>query len=466
MSNTEVEITLPYNGWRPRPYQLKAWSAFENGVKRIVLAWHRRSGKDELCLHWAATAMFEKPATYWHMLPLKDQARTAIWESINPHTGIRRIDEAFPDALFDKRETDMMIKCKTNSSTWQVKGSDNYGAGIGSPPYGIIFSEYAMSNPSAWAYLQPILEENGGWAAFISTTRGRNHFHGLFELAKTEPGWFAQLLTNDETKVFSDEQMASIERVLASERGTVEAQALVAQEYYCSWDAAIPGAYYGSILEAMERADPTRITHVPYDPGFMVETWWDLGISDDNAIWFTQKIGREHRIIDYYESSGQGIDHYANVLNQRGYNYAPIPCVLPHDAGHGQLSQRGGSSLAQVLARDYGLKNRINPPCKSLVYSINQVKSFLPTCVFDAVNCKQGLDKLRQYRRNWNDKHKRYDDRPLHDWTSHAADAFRTGVEGYKGNIREPEIPSSRPFHVGGNVRQRFAITDSDPLGR
>lgn len=453
-------VRLPNNGWNPRHYQEKAWIALEKGCKRLLLVWHRRAGKDDICLHWFAIAMIERPGTYWHMLPLKEQARMAIWDAVNPETGIRRIDEAFPDELFEKFKSTMTIKCRINASNWEIKGSDEIASKRGSPPVGVVFSEYAFSNPSAWSYLQPVLEQNGGWALFISTPFGRNHFQRMYEYARHAPDWYAELLTNDDTGVFSQEQIVKIEREQAAERGTQEAHQIVQQEYFCSWDAAIPGAYYGTILEGMERSDPPRITSVPYDPGFAVETWWDLGIRDDTAIWFTQKVGRETRIIDYYEASGKGIDHYAGILAEKRYTYKH--CVLPHDAGYGQISQRGGHSLAAVLEKDYGYKNRVVPQTKSLVYSINQCRSFMPTCVFDATKCADGLSKLRQYRRKWNENLKRYDDNPLHDWTSHAADAFRTGVEGQQV-LREdaPMVDYARTTRRAG-----FAIVEDDPLRR
>ena len=241
-----AKVSLPANGWRYRDGQKAAWSYLQRGGKRLVLAWHRRYGKDEIALHHAACSMVQRPSTLWHMLPLKDQARTAIWEAVNPHTGIRRIDEAFPDALFVKRETDMMIKCKVNASTWQVKGSDNFGAGIGAPPAGIVFSEYSRSNPDAWAYLRPILRENNGWAMFISTPFGHNHFEKLYRYAVSDEGkaddWFGQLLTVEDTGAMSKAEIQREIRELTAERGSeAEAMAIVQQEYYCSFNSADTG---------------------------------------------------------------------------------------------------------------------------------------------------------------------------------------------------------------------------------
>jgi hypothetical protein len=210
-----------------------------------------------------------------------------------------------------------------------------------------------------------------------------------------------------------------------------------------------------------------KLTKVPYDPGFLVEPWLDLGIRDDTAIWFVQHVGRERRIIDYHESAGMGIDHYVDVVRKKGY--ACTDWVLPHDAGHGQLSQRGGASLAEVLKKDYKVPNRIVAQTKSLQLSIQRVRTFLPTCVFDADRTKDGLSKLRQYRRVWNPLTRAYNDQPLHDFSSHAADAFRTGVDGLIAPIAGQSMRGVKSDfdRLAEQVRNRFAVGhDDDVLGR
>jgi len=501
-----VKIQLPHN-WHTRPYQNAAYRYLTNGGKRYVGVNHRRWGKDKVLLNATAFMAHKRVGVHWHMLPEASQARKAIWEAVDEFTGIRLIDQAFPLAIRETtRESDMFIRFKIGS-TWQVVGSDNFDSLIGSPPVGVVFSEYAYANPMAWQKISPILLNNGGWAAFISTPCGRNHFHGLHEYAKSaegiEAGWYTEVQTVDDTDaivyariaaaqntkqpfVFMGKEYTAIEdvdkdtrkeitrkalideeRQLTAQRGAQEAQAIMQQEYYCSFQAAIPGAYYGPVIEAMERRDPPQITKVPYDPGFLVECWWDLGIRDDTAIWFVQHVGRERRVVDYYESAGVGIDHYVRVLKERGYEYAPD--VLPHDAAHGQLSQRGGASLSDVLKKDYRRPNRTVPVTKSLQLSIQKVRTFLPTCVFDEEKTKDGLDKLRQYRRVWNPQTRAYNDTPLHDFSSHAADAFRTGVEGLIAPIAQGDGRGVKSdwdrFEEG--ARRRYAIgAEDDVLGR
>src|SRR5262249_36862657 len=163
-----MRIELP-NGWRPRHYQLPAWSYLENGGRRACLIWHRRSGKDDLALNWAAVAPHQRPPEYRHMLPEAAQGRQGIWDAGGPHTRIRRGDQAFPRVLREKtREDEMTIKFKSGS-LWRVVGSDNYQSLLGATPAGVVFSEWALADPQAWAFLRPILTENKGWAAFITT---------------------------------------------------------------------------------------------------------------------------------------------------------------------------------------------------------------------------------------------------------------------------------------------------------
>src|SRR5215475_7704425 len=180
---------LPAGGWQPRAYQRKLWDYLERGGKRAVAIWHRRAGKDEICLHWAAVAAHQRVGVYWHMLPEQAQARKAIWDAVNPWTGQRRINEAFPRELREStRETDMAIRFRSGS-LWELVGSDNYNSLVGSPPIGVVFSEYALADPSAWGYLRPILAENGGWSLFITTPRGRNHASTFYEAARADDTW-------------------------------------------------------------------------------------------------------------------------------------------------------------------------------------------------------------------------------------------------------------------------------------
>lgn len=427
-----MSVTLP-NNWAPRAYQLKAWQALEQGCRRVVLCHHRRAGKDDLCLHWTATQAVQYKANYIYMLPAANQARKAIWTAVDSLANVRRIDWAFPYELREStNEQEMLIRFK-NGSTWQVAGSDNYQGIIGSGPFGIVFSEYMLSDPNSRLFLDPILQENGGWAIFNGTPRGRNHFYDIYELALSqgpEKGWYAERLTVDDTGVFTPVQLLKIRTELAKERGDEAADNIIAQEYYCSWDAALPGSYYGRQITEAEKAK--RIGVVPHDPRHQVITAWDLGVGDSTAIWFIQQVGHEIRVIDYYENSGVGADHYARELKNRDYTYDYH--ILPHDADDREWGNNA-SSRVDVLK-----SLKVRPlkvlPRASVDDGINAVRILLGRCIFDRDKCERGLSALRQYQKRYDEKLKAFSSTPLHDWTSHAADAFRYLAQGLRDTPR------------------------------
>jgi hypothetical protein len=395
------------------------------GGKRAIAIWPRRHGKDDVALHFTACAAHERVGVYWHLLPQQNQARKAIWDAVNPHTGRRRIDDAFPHALRDTtREQDMMIRFKTGS-TWQVIGSDNYDALVGTPPIGVVFSEWALSNPQAWSLIRPILLENGGWAVFITTPRGRNHAHRMFQMAQASDEWFAERLTSDTTGVFTPEALATEKAELIAERGEGDGEAIFQQEYMTSWSAALPGAYYAKLIDKAEAEG--RLGFVPYNPQKQVHTAWDLGRNDATVIWFVQRNGTGWDVIDYYANTSVGIDHYVKHVKDKDYNYGEH--LLPHDAENEVLVSTTGS--IKETAESMGLKGgRVVPRTKSVANDINEVRQIIPTCRFDKDKCEKGLDALRSYRRIWDEKLKAYRDTPLHDWASDPADAFRTFAIG------------------------------------
>lgn len=430
-------MILP-NNWEPRPYQRALWRYLEGGGRRAVAVWHRRAGKDDVCLHWAATAAHERVANYWHMLPEAAQARKAIWDAVNPHTGRRRIDEAFPYELRRTTRNNEMLIEFLNGSTWQVVGSDNYNSLVGSAPAGVVFSEWALADPAAWSFLRPILRENGGWAFFIYTPRGRNHGATFYEAAASDPEWFGELLPATKTGVFSAEALASEEREYVREYGEDEGRKRFRQEYLCDFEAAVPGAYYG--VEMANARDEGRIRAVPWLPRHPVHTAWDIGIGDSTAIWCVQKVADEIRVVDFIRNSGVAIGWYVNELQRRPYTWGTD--LLPHDAEPERLQT--GESIQRTLNSLGRVRTQIVPMAPVHV-GIAAVRDLLPRCWFDAEKCKHGVEALTQYRRKWDEKRKVFHDGPLHDWASDPADAFRYLALGLP-LIPDPGAAWSKPL--------------------
>jgi phage terminase large subunit len=291
------EIILP-NNFTLRPYQRPLWNYLESDGKRAIAAWFRRAGKDEVCLNWTAVAAMQRVGTYWTLLPEAAQARKAIWDAVDPHTGLRRIDSAFPKALREStHEGEMKIKFK-NGSLWQVVGSDNYHSLVGTPPCGLTFSEWARAVPESYGYLNPILTANNGWAIFISTPLGNNHFKRMLDDARTNPKWFAEVLPVQASGgAISSEALKESRREYIALYGEAAGQGLFAQEFECSFASVIPGAYYTAELITAEREGRVGIVDVAKD--MPVHTAWDLGIDDATALWcFQVQPGRLH-LVDY-----------------------------------------------------------------------------------------------------------------------------------------------------------------------
>jgi phage terminase large subunit len=401
-------------------------------------------------MHWGCVAAHKRPATYWHMLPEAAQARKAIWTAINPHTGKRRIDEAFPDyvrAAVNEQEMFIRLRC---GSTWQVVGSDNFNSLVGSPPAGVVYSEWALANPAAQAYLRPILAENGGWSAYIYTPRGRNHGLTTYETARDDPKSFAQVLTVDDTDVFTKEGLSDELRNYIKEYGQDAGSSMFRQEYYCSFDAAILGAIYGVWIERIEQQG--RIRPNLYDPELPVHTAWDLGFDDSTAIWWWQVAHNEVRLIDYYEANGKAPKHYTQVIqgnywenkddpvitnhpdfkHRKKYNYGRH--YVPHDAAH-KLLQAGGRSIVMQAYED-GVRMEV-VAATSHQNSINALRKMLDSTFIDT-RCAEGTNALRAYQFSWDDDKKVFAKKPRHDWSSHGSDACEIIGRVWQ-NPKEPE---------------------------
>lgn len=400
----------------------------ERGARGDIVA-HRRYGKDDVCLHWGAVASQRRVGTYWHMLPEAAQARKAIWDAVNPRTGKRRIDEAFPMALrAATRDTDMLIRFK-NGSTWQVLGSDNYNSFVGSPPVGVTFSEWSLANPMSWSYVRPILLENGGWALFLWTPRGRNHATRAFEAREKDPDWFTLKMPATKTSVFTPEQLAKERAEMITEAGSkLEGEALYRTEYLVDFDAPVPGSYYAENMQEAEES--FRIGDIPYNPKYPVYTAWDLGMDDYTAIWFFQKVkGGFFNFIKYYETQNLGLDDISKdkpgiiteaFMGTKTWKFQMH--YLPHDVAVRELGAKGRSRKSTLML--LGVKP-IRPGIpRDLDEVIPVTRKFLKKCRFDSLHCEVGIEHMKQYRKKWNRTLGQYTGE-LSNEHAHCADAFR-----------------------------------------
>lgn len=384
--------------------------------KRLIEIAHRRWGKDEIVLNGFRELSQKRVGTYWHCFPEYAQARKAIWNGINGHTGKRRIDEAFPPEIRKRiNDNDMFIETVWGS-TWQLLGSDRYDATVGSGPVGIAYSEWALCNPAAWAYHKPMIEETDGTAAFITTPRGNNHAKTMYQRAVGNDHWFAELSSVLETGALSKAQLAESLSEYQDLYGIDLGRAMFEQEYYCSFAGAMVGAYWGAEMAQAEREG--RVGVVPIDTKHPVHTAWDLGKASNNPIWCFQVIGGVPRIVDFYRPESDDLEQWVLWLKERGYTGNDY---VPHDAMH---TEWGSGRTRIAMLQD--LKRRPVRVAKvSVADGINAGRETIKKARFDVERCGLGIEGLKNYRREWDDELKTFRENPVKDWAEHIGSAFR-----------------------------------------
>ena len=441
------KVSLP-NLWRPRDYQQPLFNHVftpEGGLvdgARACMVWHRRCGKDSASLQLLAIASQIRVGTFWHMAPTLQQVRRIIWDGIDKE-GRRMIDQAFPKEMRKAtNNSEMKIEFK-NGSIWQCVGSDNYDSLVGTNPVGVVFSEYSIADPRAWDFIRPILAENGGFAVFIYTPRGKNHGHKLFEMAKGNPKWYAELLTIDDTQREDGTSVITQEAYLEEINAGMDPQ-LAQQEYYCSFDAGLFGAYY---TDQLKRA---KLGNFPHNPRKPVHTSWDLGLRDATSIWFFQEteIGGPINVIYYLEANNVSLIDWCKRVSELPYSYGTH--IAPHDIERRDYTT--GETYLSV-ARDHGIDFEVAPKV-GVKEGIDSVKAFLPRLQFDVNDTGDGYDCLSNYRREYNDKLRVFMDRPLHDWASHGADAMRYAALSFSDGFGTMQAASFRIIPSHGRPRQ------------
>lgn len=424
LSVAEIRIRFP-----ARPYQQEVIDWFRGGGKRAVEVWHRRAGKDRTATFIESELACKRVGLYWHALPEYAQARRVIWDAIT-RDGQRLIDVSFPEAIVKKRhEHEMKIEL-INGSIWQPVGADNFNSLVGSNPVHVTYSEYALMNPQAREYLRPIIAENDGSELFISTPRGYNHFHELYEFARESDLWHTSRLSVYDTGVIPD-------AVLEEERKTMPEE-LFRQEFECDFSAANVGAILGRWVEQAEKEG--RVSdEVEFDPlgaGLVISS--DIGRRDTATWWFWQPRADGFALVDYDEDSGMDADEWASRLTEKLQGRKVDKIWLPHDAKAKTFSAK--YSAIEIFLNRFGSEVMRIVPLTSKGDRINAGRKVMPHCHFAKTACAKGLMGLRAWSFEWNQETRQFSREPKHDWASHSGDGFSYGAQVLREHIVEREV--------------------------
>ena len=426
-------------GYRPRPLQ----AGIHRRLKRFsVLVCHRRFGKTVLCVNelidHAVRSARERPR-YAYIAPLYRQAKQAAWDYLKHYTA--------PIPGRQVNETELRVDLP-NGARIQLYGADNPDSLRGIYLDGAVLDEYAQMSPHLWGeVIRPALADREGWAVFIGTPKGHNAFWRVYRAAIDDESWYAALFAASGTGILPDAELEAARRDMTPEQYD--------QEFECSFEAAIRGAYYGKAMAEAQRDG--RIRAVPHDPALPVDTAWDLGVGDPTAIWFVQLAGPEIRLLDYYEAAGEGLDHYARILQARaagrgwvyGSHYAPHD-ALARELGTGRTREEQAGRLGVALTV---------VPRHRVEDGINAARAILPRCWFDAEAAAHGIECLRQYRAKADAATGAVGDKPLHDRYSHGADAFRYLAMGIGDRYAPPPARGEPSFD--DHMRSHFAARRS-----
>ena len=391
-------IEIPY---KPREHQLKVHELLDGKRFAVVVA-HRRFGKTVAALnHLIREAVLnEKEAPrYAYIAPTYGQAKRVAWDYLvkysEPLGGTNNISELRVD-FWGRRI--------------QLYGSDNPDSLRGQYFDGVIVDEVGDQNPKIWTdIIRPSIVDRKGWCLFIGTPKGHNHFKELRDRAEKEEGWGLLEFKASETGVVDKTELKAAKNEMGESK--------YAQEFECSFDAPVEGSYYWELLNDLE--EKKHMQEIPREELSRTFTAWDLGMGDSTSIWVAQLVGSEVRLLDYYENHGVGLDHYVKWIKDNDYTKAEH--ILPHDVRVRELGT--GKSRLEML-EESGLDAKIAPRM-GLDDGIQAVRRLLPRCWFNVPQVQIGLNCLRNYHRDYDEKRKIFYERPLHDWSSHGSDAFR-----------------------------------------
>ena len=387
--------------YKPREQQLAIHELMDSKRFGVVVA-HRRMGKTVSAInHLIKDALLNQKEAprYAYIAPTYGQAKRVAWDYLvkyaEPLGGTSNISELRVD-FWGRRI--------------QLFGSDNPESLRGQYFDGVILDEIGDQNPKIWTdIVRPALADRKGWCLFIGTPKGHNHFKELRDRADKEDGWGLLEFKASETGVVDDTELKAAKNEMGEDK--------YRQEFECSFDAAVEGSYYGQILNELE--EKKHMQEIPREELSRTFTAWDLGMGDSTSIWVAQLVGTEVRLIDYYENHGVGLDHYVKWIKDNDYLKAEH--ILPHDV---RVRELGTGKSRMEMLEESGLEVKIAPRM-GLDDGIQAVRRLLPRCWFNVPQVQIGLNCLRNYRRDYDEKRKIFYERPLHDWSSHGSDSFR-----------------------------------------
>lgn len=428
-------ITIPRN-FTPRDYQEQVFQALdgEEGkpstkVNRVMLNWHRRAGKDKLCWCYMIKQAAQVPGNYFYIFPTATDAKRALWRNVDKQ-GFRLVDH-IPAEFIERFLTNEMFIEYKNGSTIQIVGFDKNPDSIrGVACKGVVYSEFAYSDPEAYKVMVPSIRESEGWAIINSTPNGRNHFYDRWKAVSDSSRWYCStlqtmwpdrpgysgLLTPEDLKIIQEEEGYS--------------QDDMEREFGASFSTGAKGAIYAEFLDAAYKAD--RIGDYIYDDTLPVNTYWDLGVKAYSACWFGQPRGNTVNFIDYWEDVESGTNDLARMLRDKGYDYGIH--YLPHDADrnvqHQEIETIEQNLIISLRAFGVSGETIVNVKTPSVQTSITQVRKRFPLYRFDKHTCAEGLNHLELYHYVYDKRKKTFSSTPHPDEHSHCADALRMEAEG------------------------------------
>jgi hypothetical protein len=392
-----AEVVIPY---KPRDQQLSLHQTVDAHRFSVAVA-HRRFGKTVAAINQIIKAALQcerEAPRFAYIAPTYTQAKRVAWDYLlkytQPLNATANISELRVD-FYGRRIS--------------LYGADNPDSLRGIYLDGVVLDEVGDMNPKIWnEVVRPALSDRMGWALFIGTPKGANHFKDLRDRAEKEDGWSLLEFKASQTGIVPAAELEAAKKEMGEDKYN--------QEFECSFNAAVEGSYYGQILNSLEQQG--RFCEITRDDLCKTYAAWDLGVGDSTSIWIAQVAGQEIRLMDYIENHGQGLDWYVRELKAR--NWEKSEMLLPHDVEVRELGT--GRSRLEML-REAGLNCTVVPRLP-VDDGIASVRRLLPRCWFNKAT-KQGLDCLRNYRREYDEKRNVFFDKPLHDWSSHGSDAFR-----------------------------------------